>query len=129
MDELISRQAAIDAIQTINPEGDSLINSVLGIIELKIMDLPSVQPEETIEEQERGIDEALRVARDIATIIQNEKDMRVIRKRGRWTTPTPKDCMTYARDIVECSCCHAVTYQGLKMNYCPNCGSYNGEKS
>ena len=44
-DDLISRQAAIDAIQTINSEGDSLINSVLGIIELKIIDLPSAQPE------------------------------------------------------------------------------------
>ena len=70
MSDLIDRQAALDAIQTINPEGDSLINSVLGIIELKIFDLPSVQPD---------------IARDIATIIENEKDMRVISQNaGQW---------------------------------------------
>ena len=51
----------------------------------ELLELPSVQPEETIEEQERGIDEALRVARDIATIIENEQDMRVISQNaGQW---------------------------------------------
>ena len=45
MSDLISRQAAIDAIQAINSEGDSGINSVLGIIEMKIIDLPSAGPQ------------------------------------------------------------------------------------
>lgn len=85
MDNLISRQDAIDAFNTNVDElvvagkenADSVEKYLNGVID-KIKRLPSVQPEETIEEQERGIDEALRVARDIATIIENEKDMRVI---------------------------------------------------
>ena len=44
MDDLIRRQDAIDAIQAINSEGDSGINSVLGIIELKIIGLSSAEP-------------------------------------------------------------------------------------
>lgn len=59
MDDLISRQAALDAVEW-KWAGKAAIDAIKA--------LPSAQPD---------------IARDIATIIENEKDMRVI-NRMRW---------------------------------------------
>ena len=70
MSDYIDRQAAIDAFNTNVDElvvagkenADSVEKYLNGVID-KIKRLPSVQPD---------------IARDIATILENEKDMRVI---------------------------------------------------
>lgn len=66
MDDLISRQAAIDAL------ADQLYHSAedYRTVVKVIGNLPSAQPHY--------------IARDIATIIENEKDMRVVLKQPRW---------------------------------------------
>lgn len=64
MDDLISRQVAIEAID------GALLDGLSEGIAIEILsELPSAQPHD--------------IARDIATIIENEKDMRVILKNAQ----------------------------------------------
>ena len=74
MSDLISRQAAIDTLADMHCKSDE--DGYIWIIRsdawARIDALPSVQPEPS------------EVARDIATIIENEKDMRVIASEPRW---------------------------------------------
>ena len=68
--DCISRQAAIDDIWTVSP----LARLDRKWVDRWLRQLPSAQPEPS------------QVARDIARIVENEKDMRVIAqpKRGKW---------------------------------------------
>lgn len=68
MSDLISRQDAIDVVRNYYDPEDYSTES----IEDRIKRLPSAQPEPS------------EVARDIATIIENEKDIRVIASEPRW---------------------------------------------
>ena len=70
MDDVISRQYAIDDIWTVSP----LVRLDRKWVDRWLRQLPSAQPEPS------------QVARDIARIVENEKDMRVIAqpKRGKW---------------------------------------------
>ena len=77
-EDLISRQAAIDAIDRLDIPEDMCVFEILSHIELEIGNLPSAQPEQ--------------IARDIATIIENEKDMRVILKNAERTETHSCDC-------------------------------------
>lgn len=111
-EDMISRQEAIDELESY---GEFIAINI-------IKELPTAQPEPS------------QIARDIATIIENEQDMRVIlaqpqRRRGRWEITD-----AYPHNVY-CSECHkrfaqthwAVWEDGsLPRNYCPNCGSYNG---
>lgn len=80
--ELISRKAAIEALTTYIHNVDKVmgtgrlsIEDCRDAAESVIEELPSVQPE------------PLQVARDIATIIENEQDMRVIAQpEQRWVS-------------------------------------------
>ena len=90
MDDLISRQAAIDVIRKCSIKEVTpaymLIDKAEAMTE--VMLLPSAQPE------------ADQVARDMATIIENEKDMRVIQKNAeqQWVPVTerlPEVCGRY----------------------------------
>jgi len=90
MSDLISRQAAIDAILAIKDYGNSDRANALGLAECAVTTLPSAQPEQ--------------IARDIATIIENEKDMRVVLKNTERTET------------------HSCDYQRTD-NFCPNCGA------
>ena len=114
MDDLISRQAAIDEIASYERDSTAPIN-YRKIIE----QLPPAQPD---------------IARDIATIIEDEKDMRVIlsgaeRKKGKWNTYYHSDTdFTYSCN----RCGYSAPYQMIrgeifqkKWNFCPNCGSDN----
>lgn len=66
MDDLISRQDAINVVDAVwSVTGDKNVAKVWD----QIKDLPYAQPEQ--------------IARDIATIIENEKDMRVILKNAQ----------------------------------------------
>lgn len=71
-EDVISRQAAIDAILAIKDYGNSDRANALGLAECAVTTLPSVQPEQ--------------IARDISTIIENEKDMRVVLKNEHTET-------------------------------------------
>ena len=73
MDDLISRQAAIDAMAELQGRAASK-GELTGISKAwkKIKKLPSAEPEPS------------QVARDIARIVENEQDMRILPKRGKW---------------------------------------------
>ena len=118
MSDLISRKAAIDAIA--EHLGIPAANWK-DIAKEWLKDLPTAQPEPS------------QVARDIATILENEQDMRAILKnaqprrlRGRWQITD-----AYPHNVY-CSECHkrfaqthwAVWEDGsLPRNFCPNCGA------
>ena len=88
--------------------------------------LPSAHPEPS------------QVARDIATIIENEKDMRVIernaeseRKKGKWIYSDDDEPLY---DSYFCSCCHRyITVDAERkcdigfiiddFDFCPHCGA------
>lgn len=82
MDDLISRQAAIDELAKFVPYAicdvstESYTNGLTDAYNL-ICQLPSAQPQD--------------IARDIATIIENEKDMRVIAKNAQPEQLTDKE--------------------------------------
>lgn len=62
------------------------------------------------------------VAMDIATIIENEKDMRVMRKKGKWIYIRTED---NGNALYECSVCHKgeVHVPIVNVSYCWNCGA------
>lgn len=76
MSDYISRQAAIEVIDAVFPVDPMKSEYVQGIAcgaalaKTYVEQLPSAQPQD--------------IARDIATIIENEKDMRVVLKQPRW---------------------------------------------
>ena len=114
MSDLISRQAAIDICRA-----PHMRNADCSDFEMAIMKLPPAQPAPS------------QVAADIARIVENGKDMRVIaqgRIRGRWIIRETSSGDTEAR----CSHCGFTTLvdepgNGLHMvsdlNFCPNCGA------
>lgn len=72
--------------------------------------------------------EPSKVARDIATIIENEKDMRVIssaqpeRKTGRITyTHHSEELWGQSAICISCGCKWQIA-EGGEDNFCPNCG-------
>ena len=83
MDDLISRQAAIEAIRLYEDDEDINLDEVIATV----AHLPSAQPE--------PCDDASAVARHIATIIANEQDMRVILENARQEIIYCKDCKHY----------------------------------
>lgn len=49
------------------------------------------------------------------------------RKKGKWIEPKPKNVWSYdIKAYAECFICGHVQFLGDRMNFCPNCGSYNG---
>ena len=74
MDDLISRKQAIDTLENtktaISENGERYIAKQNAI--MRIDALPSVQPEPS------------QVARDIARIVENERDMQILPKMGKW---------------------------------------------
>jgi len=115
MDDLISRQAAIDEIKALYEWHDTVTED-RAVDHLKR--LPSVQPEPS------------QVARDIATILENEQDMRVIarsiqpeRKKGKWIEVND----AYNRISGRCSACgwetHMYEDDVVGMPFCPSCGA------
>lgn len=125
MDDLISRQAAIKALADYIHNVDKVYSTgKLSAYDCKdaaksVLDgLPSAQPEPS------------QVARDIATIIENEKDMMVIernaqpeRKKGKWIAQKGGgycclECGSYSLDKVD----GAFVHVSVRTRYCHNCG-------
>ena len=80
--DCISRQASIDAL---THKWDGMVTSVFNVLK----ELPSVQPD---------------IARDIATIIENEQDMRVISQNaGQWIPVTERLPHGTCSDLVNVS--------------------------
>ena len=62
----------------------------------------------------------LQVARDIATIIENEQDMRILPKRGKWIS-LDDFRGKYNENGYKCSECDE--HSDYKENFCPHCGA------
>lgn len=110
MDDLISRQAAIRLITGYNGVIDKSVAKRL------LIQMPSAQPEYTIEMQESDIDEAVKLVRDArVTILPSAQHER---KKGKWVDDTYCD---------QCGWVHTVepgfigSVKGFK--FCPNCGA------
>lgn len=108
MSDLISRQEAIDELESY---GEFIAINI-------IKELPTAQPEPS------------QIARDIATIIENEQDMRVIlaqpqRMRGRWNWHEDEDICNCSKCDFEINAEGCVDpYEYVKIyNFCPNCGA------
>lgn len=100
--DMISRQAAIDKIKEIYEWHDNVTKE--RIIE-HFKQLPPAQPAPS------------QVAKDIARILENGQDMRVIgqeRIRGRWTRDNA---------CSECGCQPWFSGDIHNYNFCPNCGA------
>ena len=97
MQDLISRQAAIELADSLKddlPDDERIADAVMahneGILEYQtaLSLLPSAQPEPS------------QVARDIATIIENEQDMRVILKNAQPEITHCRECANCYTDKV-----------------------------
>ena len=117
MDDLISRKAAIDGAVTIQ-----LFDRDIPVVPVQhIKNLPSAQPDPS------------QVERDIATIIENEQDMRVMlqpeRKRGEWIYGEHDVAMCDGYFCDKCGFFVPWDYQHKSIdfikdyNFCPNCGA------
>ena len=110
MDDLISRQALLDKFEPwlkVKDYNDGELN-MLNAILYEIRFMRSAQPEPS------------QVARDIARIVENEQDMRILPKRGKWIriSKFPDRVEAY---WVTCSACDMRIFGGGK--FCPNCGA------
>ena len=102
MDDLISRRAAIEAIEKHKTE-------VLGQ-----------------REWDEGIAFGYEAAhRHLAEVITKMPTADVPgRKVWKWLEPTREGCITYDKQAyAECSACGEKAYLGWWMHYCPNCGA------
>lgn len=117
LSDCIRRQAAIDALDAVCDReceyskqqrsvmcGACRLGSAFDVID----ELPSAEPDPSD------------VARDIATIIENEKDMRVIAqpvRKGKW--------VRNIHDKIICNQCGM--FGNNEWNLCPNCGASMSE--
>lgn len=67
--------------------------------------------------------EPSQIARDIATIIQNEKDMRVMRKKGKWIIDHLVSTGGGTYQVLRCDRCDHTEPWQMARNFCPNCGA------
>ena len=105
MSDLISRQAAIDALNNIEIPRNASWYQYYQQALTAVYKLPPAQPEPS------------QVAKDIARIVENGQDMRVIgqeRIRGRWTMDNA---------CSECGCQPWFSGDIHNYNFCPHCGA------
>ena len=109
MDDLISRQALLDKFEPwlkVKDYNDGELNMLKAIL-YEIRFMRSAQPEPS------------QVARDIARIVENEQDMRIQPKRGKWILDRSGACC--------CSECMepCATYVMMRPRdkFCKMCGA------
>ncbi len=81
MDDLISRQAAIELIHSLYPSAPIM---PMNRKQWKKKYKPYIEAEKALEMLPSAQPEPSDVARNIATIIENEKDMRVVLQQPQW---------------------------------------------
>lgn len=117
MSDLIDRQSAIDAVTDELDMIDHVPQWVFDRLEKRLKQLPSAQPEPS------------QVARDIATIIENEQDMRVIERNAQQWIPCserlPEDSGWY---IVTKELDYDTTFVGLEWYDSTNGWKYDNAK-
>ena len=106
MSDLIDREALLRQID-IDSEGEpGYYGDTWKFIDT-IKRMPSAQPEPS------------QVARDIARIVENEKDMRILPKRGRWI----HDGSKWTNRWICSECGYKWFFDCIEGAYCPNCGA------
>ncbi|MCR4671972.1 MAG: hypothetical protein K5637_01880 [Lachnospiraceae bacterium] len=114
MDDVISRQAAIDAIER-NAYRHTYLDQIIDIIS----DLPSAQPEPIkIELTPDELERLRKTMADAPIMVLPSAE----RKTGRWiVTPSPD---TYHCGLVKCPYCQEeLIAEPTEYHYCPNCGA------
>lgn len=138
-DDLISRQAAIDAIRELESGEDFNFNNGLICAMNNIAELPSLSQiayEQGVKDTLDKYDETFRIASEIRTamgcktasecweLIRNGDIQRI--KHGHW--------INY-KDNHQCSCCREIIIDDWiscddEYDYCPNCGArMDGEEN
>lgn len=123
MSDLISRQAAIDAIEKLisarldwrsDSSGERQgLNAAMCAIE----DLPSAQPSTQLIAESKVSKEDM--SELLAEKVEAIKAELVQPKTGRWIFKRPPD--DWIMSIYECDQCHC--WEEGRTNYCPNCGA------
>lgn len=99
---------------------------------LKAIRVYECYPKSAGEETKEALDIAIEalsernIARDIATILENEQDMRVMlqnadRPKGEWIPHTTSVGLKHYAEYARCSECGEMAL--VHMNFCPNCGA------
>ena len=126
MDELIDRQAAIDALQKEINKGIPPFDDVMGSIRCGVRlarniieDLPSVQP------KERCIAKITLSEEDLEKIAkeQVEEIKELLPQKGEWIWDD--DTFDLEKEYICGECrCYALKKDGnqIRSNFCPNCG-------
>ena len=63
---------------------------------------------------------------EMYALIDRQPTIKPEQKNGKWLDPSREGIVTYSSAYAECSECGKKIFSGRMMNYCPNCGSYNG---
>lgn len=118
MSDLISRQAAIDAIDRLDIPEDMCVFEILSHIELEIGTLPSAQPEITLES-------AIDYLHSIGWMQEHDRALtesaQPERKTGRWEKVYGEHIYAGLRPWTVC--CSECGMIGGGTRYCPNCGA------
>ena len=141
MDDLISRQAAIDeAKEWIDAvyfeENDKRERKAIECFIGSLKNMPSAQPEKVcianITLSEEQLREAVEKAKnEVVRVLLDERPTADVRKnvRGEWIEhKRAEEVEGYLISNYECSCCH--TWERINSDYCPNCGAdMRGERN
>lgn len=125
MNDLISRQAAIDALNEVSEhytdkgrEWHPHVNFMVEAIEA----LPSAQPE--IDELQKEVDYWHEKCTSYEqTIVRLTESAQPERKKGKWIYTKKRLIRGGYVDASECSVCNKRIMPHLKPNFCPNCGA------
>lgn len=117
MNDLISRQAAIDAIRIFYADECALVDS----IEEQLEKLPSAQPQRKT--GKTLAEEVERIKRELTDIFTEQMSAQPQRMKGRWTKAY--DGYDGHVKCVQCFKTYDWDTQAQYYNFCPNCGSDN----
>lgn len=127
MDDLISRQAAIDAVRELYIQSPKTNNDIVYDMAIDqahdaLVNLPSAQPEIT-EAQVKEYCEKRWLVVLTFDAFQRLKSAQPGRNKGKW-----KVCGTFG-DFLKCSCCgYKKPWNEDVFNFCPNCGAEMEDK-
>ena len=59
-------------------------------------------------------------------LVEVQPTIELEQKKGKWLDPSREGIVSFSSAYAECSECGKKIYFGRMINFCPNCGSYNG---